>query len=77
MGIGTALIHVECDKCGEVTDAMELTPTAGGGWDARYIPRRLTRLGWTVPVRGISGETICPECSEAPAASERLPNTKA
>jgi hypothetical protein len=61
MGIGTAVVHVECDKCGEVTDPMELTSLAGGGWDARNIADKLKRQGWTV--RGF-GDTICPECSE-------------
>jgi hypothetical protein len=61
MGIGQAYVNVECDKCGELSDGMELTSLAGGGWDARNIANKLKRDGWTV--RDF-GDTICPECSE-------------
>lgn len=61
MPIGEAIVHVECDKCGEVTDAMDLTPLAGGGWDARNIPKRLKREGWHIEA---DGKTMCPECVE-------------
>jgi hypothetical protein len=56
--IGEALIHAECDKCGYVTDPMNLTSLAGGGWDARNIPAKLKREGWKVE----GDTTICPEC---------------
>jgi hypothetical protein len=61
MPIGEAHIHVECDKCGEVTDAMDLTMLAGGGWDARNIPAKLRRWGW----RTSGDATICSACVEA------------
>jgi hypothetical protein len=60
MPIGEAVVHVECDTCDEVSDAMELTSLAGGGWDARNIPARLRREGWRVEGK----ETICPNCVE-------------
>lgn len=56
-----AVVSVECDKCGFVTDQMSLTALAGGGWDARNIPERLKRDGWRL---GPGAETICPECLE-------------
>lgn len=61
MPIGEAHIHVECDKCGEVSDPYELTMLAGQpvGWDTRDLPRKLERDGWK-----ISGEeTICSACA--------------
>ncbi|HZO51358.1 MAG TPA: hypothetical protein VFB63_01510 [Bryobacteraceae bacterium] len=60
MPIGEAVIHVECDKCGEVTDPMDLTSLAGGGWDARNIKPRLKKDGWVIN----GEETICPDCQE-------------
>lgn len=63
MPICEPYIHVECDKCGEVSDGMDLTMLAGGGWDARNIKRRLERNGWRVTGGKAHGEeTICPEC---------------
>jgi hypothetical protein len=63
MPIGEAVIHVECDKCGEVTDPMDLCSLAGGGWDARYIKERIKKDGWLVD----GHTTICPECRDAMA----------
>ena len=58
-------IHVECDKCGEVTDGMNLTSLAVGGWDDRNIKPKLKRDGW-----GVYGDqTICPECVAIQAAA--------
>lgn len=48
MPINEARITASCDWCDETTDEMDLTPLAGGGWDARNIPRKLDRLGWQV-----------------------------
>lgn len=60
MGILSPYIHVECDRCEEVTDGMELTALAGGDWDARNIKPTLIRQGWKV-----DGDiTICPECQK-------------
>lgn len=61
MTICEPYINVECDKCGEVTDGMELVMLARGGWDDRNIRPRLKRMGWTVE----GEETTCPECANA------------
>lgn len=58
MPICEPYIHVECDKCGEVTDGFDLTPLAGGGWDDRNVKPKLKRWGWRVT----GNETICTEC---------------
>lgn len=63
MAIGEPIIHVECDKCGYVSDPYDLTMLAGGGWDARNLPRKLARDGWKVN----GEEAICAECSEKSA----------
>jgi hypothetical protein len=60
MPIGEAVIHVECDKCGYVTDPMGLTMLAGGGWDARNLPAKLRREGWHIE----GNVTTCAECIE-------------
>ena len=66
MPIQEPFIQAMCDKCEEVTDGMEMTSLAGGGWDARNIKKRLEREGWK-----IDGETtICPECVAHDAAKE-------
>lgn len=62
MPIGDPVIHVECDKCGEVSDPMNLTALAqSGSWDERNIKPRLKRDGWTID----GNTTICPECTPA------------
>lgn len=48
MPINEARITASCDWCDETTDEMDLTSLAGGGWDARNIPRKLDRMGWQV-----------------------------
>jgi hypothetical protein len=61
MPIGEPFIQVECDKCEYVSDPYSLTMLAGGGWDARNLPRKLEREGWKVE----GNVTTCPECVEA------------
>lgn len=63
MGYGHGVIYVECDKCEFVSDAIDLTLLAGGGWDARNVRRTLQRDGWIV--EGNGDETFCPECAES------------
>lgn len=58
MPIGEPHISAECDICGQVTDPMDMTALAGGGWDARNIPAKLKRTGWL-----IEGDKLtCPDC---------------
>lgn len=66
MPIGEAIIHVECDRCDHCSDPMHLTMLAGGGWDARNIPKKLTSEGWQVD----GATTICPECVELEEADK-------
>lgn len=55
-------ITVSCDRCGYMTDPMELCSIARGGWDTRYIKDTLREWGWRVSDLG--GETICETCVE-------------
>lgn len=51
-------ISVTCDTCGTTFDDLEMTPLAGGGWDARNIPAMLKRYNWKV-----DGDThTCDDC---------------
>lgn len=69
MPIGEPHIEVECDRCEEVSDPMDLTMLAGArSWDMRNIVPRLKREGWYIN----GEETVCPECM-ATEASE-VPN---
>lgn len=63
MPIGEGLVHVECDKCDYVSDPMNMTSLAGGGYDTRDIPRKLESDGWRVDGK----VTICPDCVEKEA----------
>ena len=72
MPIGDALIKAMCDKCDCETDEMNLTPLAGGGWDARNIRGKLRKIGWSV-----EGEvTICEECVAAMKEAVAVPVDK-
>jgi RNase P subunit RPR2 len=58
--ISDAHVTVTCDRCG-YTEEYDLTATAGGGWDDRYMTDRLERDGWRVE----GGSHICEDCVEA------------
>lgn len=59
MGIRDAIVHAECDKCGEVSDALSLTPLARPGeWDERGVPAQLSRMEWHTE----NGKLLCPDC---------------
>jgi hypothetical protein len=61
MGMDAPFIKAECDHCGEVTDEMEMTSLAGGGWDARNVIPRLKREGWRIK----DDKFTCPDCLDA------------
>ena len=69
MPIWEPRIQVECDRCEEVTDPMDLTLLARGSWDDRNIKPRLKREGWYIN----GEETVCPECMATEAAAVALP----
>lgn len=56
--INYAFITATCDRCLDTTDPIGLCPLAGGGWDERYIEKKLQRWGWRVS----KTETICDNC---------------
>lgn len=60
MAIWDPMVQAECDKCGFVSDPMEMTSLAGGGWDTRNIPARMKREGWVID----GDTTICADCAE-------------
>ncbi|RPJ40058.1 MAG: hypothetical protein EHM35_00180 [Planctomycetaceae bacterium] len=55
-----AYVTVTCDKCMESNEEFDLTPLAGGGWDARGVDDKLEGWGWLVN----GDEHICPDCQE-------------
>lgn len=61
------MMIVECDKCG-YSDSFDLTPLAGGGWDARNVNDRLDDYGWVGSWD--DEELICDECSKKEETEE-------
>lgn len=52
------VISVTCDRCHGTSDNLEMTPLAGGGWDARNVPATMERSGWKVS----GDEHVCDDC---------------
>ena len=59
-------LSVTCDKCGTTFDNLELTPLAGGGWDARNIESVLSRYQWITD----GDRHICDDCASRPGSDE-------
>lgn len=59
--LGDPVVHVECDRCGEISDGLGLTLLAGPAWDMRNIDAAIKRMGWR-----IDGDDthVCDNCVE-------------
>lgn len=63
MALDDPTICAVCDRCDFISDPMTMTSLAGGGWDARNVPKKLKHEGWR-----IDGDTfVCPDCVELEA----------
>ena len=60
--ISDAYVTVTCDACppaNAVEEEVQLTATAGGGYDDRHVASALRGLGWTIN-HGLTGSLVCP-----------------
>jgi len=67
MSLSDAYVEVTCDGCHAVEVVVQLTATAGNGWDARNVARYLMSIGWAVD----GDEHYCDECQKGDSNGSR------
>jgi hypothetical protein len=66
-------IYIKCDSCGKTLGGEQVSPKERGlHWsEAHILKEEALNLGWTGELDRSSTSDRCPECSSAPANTQK------